>query len=69
MAIDPKQNRSGTAILDAVRRAARQEQFLEVVEIQVNEADTAAASFFQRLGFSHVDIGHVYQKKNHGSHG
>ena len=31
MAISPKQHRPGTAILDAVRRAARQEQFLEVV--------------------------------------
>ncbi len=31
MAINPEQNRPGAAILDAVRRAARQEQFLEVV--------------------------------------
>jgi putative molybdopterin biosynthesis protein len=31
MAIKPKPTRPGTAILDAVRRAARQEQFLEVV--------------------------------------
>jgi putative molybdopterin biosynthesis protein len=34
MAIKPKQNRPGAAILDAVRRAARQEQFLEVVSAQ-----------------------------------
>jgi putative molybdopterin biosynthesis protein len=34
MAINPKQNRRGTAILDAVRRAARQEQFLEVVSAE-----------------------------------
>ena len=34
MAIEPKQNRSGTAILDAVRRAARQEQFLDVVSAE-----------------------------------
>jgi len=31
MAINPQQSRRGAAILDAVRRAARQEQFLEVV--------------------------------------
>jgi putative molybdopterin biosynthesis protein len=31
MALNPKQQQSGPAILDAVRRAARQEQFLEVV--------------------------------------
>jgi putative molybdopterin biosynthesis protein len=31
MALEPKQNKSATAIIDAVRRAARQEQFLEVV--------------------------------------
>jgi putative molybdopterin biosynthesis protein len=31
MAISPKPNERGAAILDAVRRAARQEQFLEVV--------------------------------------
>ncbi len=31
MAIDPEQARDATTILDAVRRAARQEQFLEVV--------------------------------------
>jgi putative molybdopterin biosynthesis protein len=31
MAINPKSDRPGVAILDAVRRAARQEQFLEVV--------------------------------------
>jgi molybdopterin molybdotransferase/putative molybdopterin biosynthesis protein len=31
MAIDPKHNKPAGAILDAVRRAARQEQFLEVV--------------------------------------
>jgi putative molybdopterin biosynthesis protein len=36
MAIKPKQNRPGAAVLDAVRRAARQEQFLEVVS--ANEA-------------------------------
>jgi putative molybdopterin biosynthesis protein len=34
MAIKPKPNRPGAAILDAVRRAARQEQFLEVVSAQ-----------------------------------
>jgi putative molybdopterin biosynthesis protein len=34
MAIKLKQNRPGAAILDAVRRAARQEQFLEVVSAQ-----------------------------------
>ena len=31
MAISPKQTRPGAAILEAVRRAARQEQFLEVI--------------------------------------
>ena len=31
MAVDPKPKNSGAAILEAVRRAARQEQFLEVV--------------------------------------
>ena len=31
MAINPKQTPRAAAILDAVRRAARQEQFLEVV--------------------------------------
>jgi putative molybdopterin biosynthesis protein len=34
MAINPQQSASASAILDAVRRAARQEQFLEVVSAQ-----------------------------------
>src|SRR5271168_500391 len=34
MAIEAEQSRHGLAILDAVRRAARQEQFLEVVPAQ-----------------------------------
>src|SRR5271154_2410296 len=34
MAINPQHNTSASAILDAVRRAARQEQFLEVVSAQ-----------------------------------
>jgi len=34
MAINPKHSRPGAAILDAVRRAARQEQFLEVVSAE-----------------------------------
>src|ERR1700722_18013041 len=31
MALEPKLNKSNAAIIDAVRRTARQEQFLEVV--------------------------------------
>jgi putative molybdopterin biosynthesis protein len=34
MAINPQQHKSASAILDAVRRAARQEQFLEVVSAE-----------------------------------
>ena len=34
MAVNPKSNERSSAILDAVRRAARQEQFLEVVSAE-----------------------------------
>jgi ribosomal protein S18 acetylase RimI-like enzyme len=39
-----------------------QEQFFEIVEIQVNEADAGPVNFFRRLGFTQVDVGQVFKK-------
>jgi ribosomal protein S18 acetylase RimI-like enzyme len=39
-----------------------QEQFFDIVEIHVNEADAGAVNFFRRLGFAQVDVGKVYRK-------
>ena len=57
MAIKPKQTRPGAAILDAVRHAARQEQFLEVVSAEEARRRFAACIDRSPLGAESLALG------------
>jgi ribosomal protein S18 acetylase RimI-like enzyme len=43
-----------------------QDQFFNLVEIQVQADNTAAIELLRGLGFEQVDAGHIYRKQESG---